>query len=105
MPNGESRNWIRFIGSLNGFSAIYGSWPTKVYLYPEFIKELQYMMPPGDFQRLETKVALIPEPKATFRCEDDQGRSYDYGQQGFARKQPVPDAMEWLNVSKPHYED
>jgi len=33
MPNGESRNWIRFLTTLEGYFALYGKWPTSIRLY------------------------------------------------------------------------
>jgi len=36
-------------------------------------------MKPGEFERLNAKIELIPEQDATFRFKDDAGHSYDYG--------------------------
>ena len=105
MPNGESKNWIRFLASLEGFYVTYGNWPVRMFVYPEFIEELKKMMQPGEFDRLQTKLELIPAPKATFLSEDDQGQSYDYGKQGFIRENTKPNAIDWLKVSWPNYED
>ena len=41
MPNGESKNWIRFLITLERFYILYGKWPTVIQLYPFFIDELQ----------------------------------------------------------------
>ncbi len=41
MPNGESKNWIRFQVTLESFHSIYGHWPSVINLYPFFIEELK----------------------------------------------------------------
>lgn len=105
MPNGKSRNWIRFLASLEGFYVTHGQWPDRAYVYLEFIEELKIIMKPADFDRLKGKLKLIPDAEATFKCEDDQGRSYDYGKQGFAKAEAKPSTMEWLAVSEPDHED
>jgi len=105
MVNGESRNWIRFLGSIEGFFATHGHWPRKAFVYPFFIEELRREMPPEEFELLNSKIILIPDPDATFRCEDGHGNAYDYGRQGFPQETPKPKAMEWLNVSWPAYHD
>jgi len=47
MPNGDSKNWIRFCASIDGFRARYGSWPTKVRVPNFFIEELQEILTKG----------------------------------------------------------
>jgi hypothetical protein len=105
MPNGESRNWIRLLSGIENFYAAYGHWPVRVFVYPFFVQELRQMMKPGEFDQLNSKIELIPEQEATFRYEDHQGRSYDYGHESAAQKFTKPNALKWLNVSEPDYSD
>ncbi len=93
------------MASLEGFYVTYGYWPVRMFVYPEFIEELKEVMKPGDFDRLQTKLELVPESRATFLSEDDQGRSYDYGKQGVVSEQAKSNVIEWLEVSWPNYED
>jgi hypothetical protein len=105
MVNGESRNWIRFLGSIEGFYVTYGHWPTRAFVYPFFIEELRGKMSSGEFELLNSKIELISDPDAAFRCEDGYGNVYDYGIQGFSPETPKPNAMEWLAISWPAYHD
>ena len=105
MVNGESRNWIRLLIGIKNFYAAFGVWPARVYVYPFFVKELRQKMKPGEFERLNAKIELIPEPDATFRFEDHEGHFYDYGREGVVEKFPKPDVLAWLNVSRPDYYD
>lgn len=61
MPNGESRNWIRFLLTLESFNILYGTWPTQICLYPFFIAELQQKLSKEDFQVLQAKIRLVPD--------------------------------------------
>lgn len=81
MPNGESRNWIRFLSTLEGYFALYGKWPTSIRLYSFFIKELQEKLSDEDFHRLQEKIKLIPDDDNPFLSSDEAGRTYDYSRQ------------------------
>jgi lysophospholipase L1-like esterase len=106
MPNGESRNWIRFIRTLEGFYNLYGKWPAVMHLYPFFIDELQNKLSAKDFQTLQSKIRLVPDEKNPFLCFDEKGNTSDY-----ARGEICPDkdssvrAIKWLNISEPDYYD
>jgi len=41
MPNGESKNWIRFCGAIDVFRAHYNSWSNRVRVPKFFIKEFR----------------------------------------------------------------
>ncbi len=106
MPNGESRNCIRFLMTLERFYILYGKWPKVIHLYPFFIDELQEKLSNEDFQTLQSKIQLIPDEKNPFLCSDVKGNKYDY-----ARGDSCPDkhieisAIDWLQISAPGYND
>jgi len=50
MPNGESKNWVRFKATLENFHSIYGHWPSVIKLYPFFIEELKDKLSGQDFE-------------------------------------------------------
>ena len=37
----ENKNWVRFKITLESFYVLHGRWPSRISLYPLFIKELQ----------------------------------------------------------------
>ena len=63
MPNGESKNWIRFCGAIDGFRANYKSWPNRVRVPNFFIEELRTVLSPESFAKLESKIFLITDNK------------------------------------------
>jgi hypothetical protein len=94
MPNGIDKNWIRMCAALDGFRARYGSWPTKIRL-PE--GAIEALFTAGTLARLEQKVRFIYDG-SPFLAEDETGRSYSYGQEGFSNQPPDIPATEWLGV-------
>ena len=106
MPNGESKNWIRFIISLESFYSLYGNWPTVVQLYPFFIDELQNKLSAKDFQTLQSKIRLDPDEKNPFLCFDEKGNEFDYAKGNIRpNKDSSVKVIDWLNISKPDYYD
>ena len=93
MPNGIDKNWYRMCAAINGFRARYGSWPTKIHL-PE--GAIQQLFSDETFARLE-KVLTFVYDGSPFIAEDDLGRSYNYGQEGFFDPPDIR-AHEWLKV-------
>ena len=103
MPNGESKNWIRFCGSIDGFRAHYNSWPNRVRVPNFFIEELRTVLSPESFAKLESKINLIGD-ESHFIAEDGAGRSYNYGSKGFSKIKPDVRAFEWLGVDPDYYD-
>lgn len=102
MPNGADKNFVRLCAALNGFRMRYGSWPSRVVIHPISLADLrEYVLSPEDFRTVTGKVTLV-EGDAGFRAEDDQGNSYDYGEEGFPDREPESSAQEWLGVSPQH---
>jgi len=78
MPNGESKNWIRFLITLESFYALHGDWPSVIHLYPFFIGELGEKLSTEDFQKLESKIRLEPDEDRPFLALDEVGNRFDY---------------------------
>lgn len=47
--------------------------------------------------RLEEKLTFVYDG-STYIAEDEMGRSYNYGQEGFVDLKPDIQALEWLDV-------
>jgi len=106
MPNGESRNWIRFLITLERFIILHGKWPTVIHLYPFFIDELQNKLSKEDFQKLQSKIRLEPDEENPFLCFDEKGNKYDYARGDICpNKYPSVRAIDWLKINEPAYYD
>lgn len=105
MPNGESKNWIRFQLTLESFYVLYGKWPTTIRLCPFFIDELQERFSPEDFQKLQSKIKLIPDQDNSFLAYDELGNRFDYVRGTCPRGRTSVKAIDWLQISEPDYYD
>lgn len=102
MPNGADKNVVRLCAAIDGFRVRYGSWPTVARLWPGCIKDLQQCLTPEGFSRIQSKLRLIEAEGATVQVEDEHGRSYDYGQDGFPETELDIRAEEWLQPERRH---
>ncbi len=98
MPNGVDRNWVRFRAAVDGFRYRYGEWPSKVSLNSGTAADLRDFLGDDPFEVLGEKLAIRIDERATFIAEDEDGRKYDYGREGFPPERPRPSAEEWLGV-------
>ena len=106
MPNGESKNWVRFQRTLEAFYYLYGKWPKVIHLYPFFINELQDKFSKEDFQTLQSKIMLYPDQKNPFLCFDEKGNKYDYESEvNYPFEHISVKAIDWLQINEPHYYD
>jgi hypothetical protein len=103
MPNGESRNWMRFCAAIEGFFARYKKWPTKARVPEFFIIELQEVLTKESFEKLSSKITLIGD-ESPYIAEDKEDESYNYGLEGFSKSKPDLKASEWLGVHPDHYD-
>ena len=103
MLNGESKNWIRFLAAIDGFQATYGRWPTRVRVFSFFIEELKSKLNEPSFSRLSSMVQLIGDG-SPYIAEDENGNSYNYGEEGFSKIRSDVSANVWLGV-QPDYFD
>ena len=103
MPNGESKNWVRFCGAIDGFRSHYKSWPNRVRVPKFFIEELRTVLSPESFAKLESKINLIGD-ESHFIAEDGAGRSFNYEFQGSSKIKPDIRAFEWLGVDPDYYD-
>jgi hypothetical protein len=94
MPNGIDKNWYRMCAAINGFRARYGSWPTIIRL-PE--GAIEYLFAEGSFASLQEKLMLVYDG-STYIAEDDLGRRYNLGQEGFSDVPPDIQVHQWLNI-------
>jgi hypothetical protein len=84
---------------------MHGNWPSKIHLYPFFIDELRDKLSPAEFQRLESKVTLIPNENKPFMAFDEAGNRFDYQRQRSPERDRDNRAIDWLEVNEPDYED
>jgi hypothetical protein len=106
MPNGESKNWIRFIITLESFYGLYGNWPSTIHLYPFFIEEIEKKLSPEDFQHLQSKLTIIADEGNPYLALDAAGNRFDYT---MGKPSPPRDvlikAIDWLEINEPDYYD
>ena len=106
MPNGESRNWIRFLITLESFHFLYGNWPSTINLHPFFIAELEEKLPKEDFEKLRDKIVLKPEEENPFMASGEGSNTFDYAREGIPEGMKFQNrALAWLNIEAPDYED
>ena len=98
MPNGETRNWVRFCAAIDGFRQRFERWPTKVAVDPVIYEDLQWMFSEKAFRELNSRVRLDVRQGAMIAAEDGEGHVYDYGEEGFPSERPQPSAGDWLGV-------
>ena len=103
MSNGESKNWIRFCGAIDGFRSHYKSWPNRVRVPKFFIEELRTVLSPEKFAKLESKIKLIGD-ESHYIAEDGAGRSFNYEFQESSRNNPDIRAEKWLGVEPGYYD-
>lgn len=94
MANGIDKNWYRMCAAINGFRVRYGNWPTRIRMAKDAIK---YLFAEETLAKLGEKLTFVYDG-SPYIAEDDMGRSYNYGQEGFAGEPPDIPAQEWLNV-------
>ena len=98
MPNGYDRNWIRLCAAIHGFRDRYGFWPTRVRMSALALEDLrQNVFTPEAMRKIEQQIQLIAD-EASMVAEDDLGRQYSYGREGFPRGERVVHAETWLGV-------
>lgn len=98
MPNGGDKNWIRLCAAVDGFRARYGIWPAKVRMFPGALDNLRNrVFDAQSFAQLESKLNLVAD-EAAMIAEDEEGRSYNYGAEGFTKNEPDIRARDWLGV-------
>jgi hypothetical protein len=98
MPNGADKSFVRLCAAIEGFRIRYGRWPQRVVAPAYIIEDIRDgILAPGQFERLEAKVRLVPG-NAGVRAEDDAGGFYEYGKEGFSKEKPDLRAWEWLDV-------
>lgn len=105
MPNGESKNWIRFQITLENFYVLHGKWPSVIHVYPFFIDELQQKLSVEDFERLQSKIKLEPDKENPFYSFDEVGNKYDYASDACQNDHPSVRAIDWLGINRPEYYD
>jgi len=98
MPNGDDKNWIRALAAIEGFKVRYGTWPSRLRLFPAALQNIREdLFSPAMFAKLTEKIQLIAD-EAPMVAEDNLGNQYSYGKDGFPSTRPNPRAGEWLEV-------
>ena len=97
--NGFDKNFVRLCAAINGFHTAHGTWPTRVRLFAGALADLRdFIFSSESFQALTEKIEQVVDDDAPMVAEDDEGNSYNYGEQGFPDRRPQPSAEEWLGV-------
>ena len=97
-------NWKRFLVTLESFYKQFGKWPTKIHLYPFFIRELEDRLPEGDFKKLNTRLLIIRDHQNELLTLDDEGNSLDYhGSKKIRYPTSEFKALAWLGIQEPDY--
>ena len=105
MANGESKNWIRLMLTLEAFHVLYGRWPDTIRLYHFFIDELQEKLTPPDFIKLTSRIKLVPDEENPFTATDNTGNKFDYSREDQPKQNPAVKAIDWLDIKEPDYHD
>jgi hypothetical protein len=96
MPNGEDRNWVHLVLTVEGFTRRHGCRPTRMRLDPGYIEEFaNHLLRPDAWERLSSRIRLIPERDVHFIAEDEAGRSFPYSQYDYSSD--PQDSYEWLS--------
>jgi len=103
VPNGESKNWLRFCASIDGFRARYNHWPKSVRVLDFFPNELKRVLSIEDYTKLISKINIIGD-NSPFIAIDETGKSYSYGEEGFSKERPDIRAQDWFGVTPDYYD-
>ena len=95
MPNGEGKNWVRLCAAIDGFRARYGAWPTMIKIPQIIIDDLRSYLGNEMFKKIGSRLTII-EDETGFIAVDNQGRQYDYAQEGFPEVPPDVPARIWF---------
>ena len=98
MPNGEDKNWVRLCAAIDGFRARYKRWPNRILIGRLEHGDLVWMLTKESYAKLTEKLTFIVQEDLGMAAEDDEGRKYDYGMEGFCKTPPDILASEWLAV-------
>lgn len=108
MPNGESRNFVRFLRSIAVFRGKFRKWPSKIRLSSSFIQELHEIMDKIDYEILQKRIKIIPDSSScceyVYIPEDDDGNKIlsfklDKNDEFFDQK----DVLKWIGINFPDY--
>ena len=104
MSNGYDKNWVRLCGAIDGFKVRFGHWPSRILLPKDILGDLEHeVFTPGSMARIREKVSLMVQD-ADMVAQDEFGNQYSYGDEGFPKRRPKPDARQWFGV-KPDRHD
>jgi len=95
-------SWKQFLITLSAFRKRYGHWPTKIHLFPFFIRELGVRPPQGDFETRNARINIIPDQKSFLLAHDDEGHSLSYSEADTLYPKKAF-ALEWLGIQEPDY--
>ena len=94
---------MAFCAAIDGFRAKYKRWPVSVSVPLFFINELKAVLSEKDQTKLASKIQMIGDD-STFNAVDNFGKSYDYGKEGFSKKEPDIRAEDWLDLEPDYYD-
>jgi uracil-DNA glycosylase family 4 len=89
---------------INGFRVRYKSWPSKIRLPKPILIDLKTLFREQTFAKIEDRLELIVD-NTPIVAEDEYGRTYSYGEQGFPEHHPEIGAKEWLGIQPDRIHD
>ncbi|HEY6018868.1 MAG TPA: hypothetical protein VIY48_02965 [Candidatus Paceibacterota bacterium] len=96
---GGSKSLVRVLAALDGFYVRHGHWPTRVRVFPGFIRSIKDdILSAPQYQALTAKIELVPDEEAPVVAEDNEGNVYSYGAEGFSKSKPAIRAAQWLGL-------
>jgi len=98
MPNGATKNWVGLCAAIDGFRGRYKAWPSCILIGELEYENLKEVFLPEAFSMIEQKLKFVILKDLGMAAEDQQGRRYDYAQEGFPMTAPDISARDWLGV-------
>lgn len=102
MPNGDDKSWVRICLAIDGFRVRYGRWPTYVRVEPHLFNFLRNdLFTPEDWNKINSKIVLLPSGDGMGVAEDEAGRRYSYDEEGAPNAEGIETrAYEWFHTFK-----
>lgn len=94
-------NLVRILQALDGFFARHRCWPSVISLCADCLVDLAtHHLTPFGFFLLQSKVELRVIPEVSIIAQDDAGRTFDYGREGWTFENDGIPARVWLGFGE-----
>jgi len=99
MTNSYEKNWLRLLGTIDGFRLKHQRWPTRIYLHAAILDDLQQQLFTAEsFAKLAGKLEFSAREDAWLIAADEAGNEYSFNKEGLPKEAPDMTAAEWLAV-------